>query len=175
LCDYPVLSSGVWKAAADEVVEECGVEGLDQFLWAHFGHILGSGDRKDVRDCFLDQRVERQLLFLEGLGLVCKFTRGDEYRPGSWALTAKGTIAGVMSPSGYLVTVPVNTDEFSDAAAVWRAISRHLELDEYQWPSSRLWARVWSGHVYEQRRIVGLREALVAEARRREEKAHASN
>ena len=118
-CHYPVLLSGAWAAAADDVVEEFGVEGLDQFLWAHFGQLLGSDDRKDVRDCFLDRRAEQQRLFLEGLGLVCKSAVAEDYFTGSWRLSRRGELSGIKSPTGGVLTASLKASDLRDAASAW--------------------------------------------------------
>jgi hypothetical protein len=167
--------SGAWSAAAEEVFDEFGAEGLDQFLWAAFGELLGPGDRKDVRDEFLDRRVEQQRLFLEGLGLICKSDVAEDYRTGSWRLSRRGELSGIKSPTGGVLTASLKASDLRDAASAWRSISLRLGLSEYQRPSARHWSRVWCGHVYQRRRVTGLRAALVAELRRREEAAHASN
>jgi hypothetical protein len=174
-CGYRELQSDEWIAAADDIYDEFGVEGIDQFLWSHFGELLGPSDRKDVRDAFLERRCERQSQFLESLGLMCVSASADEYRPCGWSLTSKGFIAGILSPSGWPKKVMVRGHAFWEAALVWQAISERLELGPYEKPSSLHWERVWSGHVYQGRWVVGVRDALVAGARRREGRNHATN
>jgi hypothetical protein len=118
--------------------------------------ILGAGDRQELLEDLFAERLARQHLLLEGLGLSRVSSAPCIYGPGTWSLTAEldgqryvFVLSGIRTPHGTVVSARMNARTLYRAASAWRVIAAAAGLDVSAKPSASEWRRWWQGFDYQ--------------------------